>query len=277
VAESTLVHGTFGNGIPYLKFGTGPMTMLFLAGGPGNTVPSGFGASGFVRGMRAFTDEYTIVLVTRRSGLPEGYTTRDMACDYADLIRDEFAGHVGLVMGVSYGGLIAQYLAADHPELFDRLVIAMSGPVVSDDAKRMDLRYAQLIGAHKDREAMASRADAAFKGIVRPVVAGLLWLVGKPLLGKIDETFRRDVVIEAEAEDRHDSWGVLGQIRVPVLIVGSDDDFAFPPEVTTAMAQRISGANIRLYPGGHTAAFLDKRFAPDVREFVGTAVERAVC
>jgi hypothetical protein len=59
-----IISGTFATGIPYVKFGTGPKTMLFFAGGPGNHIPSGLGASGLVRGMRAFTDEYTIVLVT---------------------------------------------------------------------------------------------------------------------------------------------------------------------------------------------------------------------
>lgn len=264
---STLVHGTFAGGIPYVKFGSGPKTMLFLAGGPGNTVPSGFGASGFVRGMRAFTEEYSIVLVTRKSGLPEGYTTRDMASDYAELIRREFGGRVDLVMGASYGGLIAQYLAADCGELLDHLVIVMSGPVVSDEAKRVDLLYAQLIGEHKDRDAMALRADAAFTGATKRVMAAILWLFGKGLLGKIDDTFRRDVVIEARAEADHDSRDVLDLIAVPTLVVGSSDDFAFPASVVEEMAREIPGAQLKLYPGGHTAAFLDKRFYPDVREF----------
>jgi hypothetical protein len=63
MARPNLLAGVFSNGIPFVRFGTGPKLMLFLAGGPGNTVPSGFAASGFVRGMRAFTDEYSIVLV----------------------------------------------------------------------------------------------------------------------------------------------------------------------------------------------------------------------
>src|SRR5262245_38783718 len=120
-----MVRGTFANGIPYLKFGNGPETMLFFAGGPGNTLPSGLGASGFVRAMRSFTADYTVMLVTRRSGLTPGYTTRTMADDYAELVSRELGGHVRLVVGASYGGLIAQYFAASYPELFDRLVIVM--------------------------------------------------------------------------------------------------------------------------------------------------------
>ena len=271
MAQSKLVGGVFSNGIPFVRFGAGPKLMLFLAGGPGNTVPSGFGASGFVRGMRAFTDEYTIVLVTRRSGLPEGYSTSDIADDYADLIRTDFAGHVGLVMGTSYGGLIAQYLAARYSDLLDCLVIVMSGPVVSDEAKRIDLRYAGLIGAGKDRDAMALRAEAVATGLTRSVMAAILWLVGPPLLGKIGATFRRDVVIEAKAEASHDSRAILGDIAVPTLVVGSTDDFAFPPDSVEAMANTIPGAQLKMYPGGHTAAFLDKRFHPDVHDFAASA------
>jgi pimeloyl-ACP methyl ester carboxylesterase len=263
-----LVHGTFANGIPYLRFGIGPKTMLFLAGGPGNLVPSGVGASGFTRGMRPFTDEYTIHLVTRKSGLRDGYTTKDMSDDYAELIEAEFGGHVDLVMGVSYGGLIAQYLAADHPGLFDHRVIVMAAHVVSDEAKRIDVRYAQLIRDGKDRDAMALRADAAFTGVTRSVMAGLLWLFGKPLLGRIDDTFRRDVLIEAEAEVSHDSTASLGAIAAPVLIVGGTDDIAFPRGVMEEMARLVPGAELKVYEGGHTAAFLDKRFAGDVHEFV---------
>jgi pimeloyl-ACP methyl ester carboxylesterase len=270
-SQPKLASGVFTNGIPFTRFGEGAKVMLFLAGGPGNTVPSGFGASGFVRGMRAFTDEYTIVLVTRKSGLPAGYTTADMAEDYAQLIRSEFAGHVDLVMGTSYGGLIAQYLAARHPEQFDRLVIVMSGPVVSDEAKRIDLRYAELIGARRDREAMALRAEAVFTGVARSLMAAVLWLFGPPLLGKIDDTFRSDVVVEANAESEHDSRGVLADIAVPTLVVGSSDDCAFPAGTVEEMARAIPGAELKMYPGGHTAAFLDKRFYPDVRRFTDRA------
>ena len=266
-AAIALTHGTFTDGIPYLRFGDGPRTMLFLAGGPGNLVPTGFGASGFVRGMRPFASEYTIHLVTRKSGLPDGYTTKDMSDDYAELIEHEFGGHVDLVLGVSYGGLIAQHLAADHPEMFADMVIVMSAHVISDEAKRIDSRYAELINEGRDRDAMALRADAAFTGATRSTMAGLLWLFGKPLLGKLDDTFRRDVVIEARAEVQHDATEALGRIAVPVLIVGGTEDFAFPVPALEEMHRLIPGSELKIYEGGHTAAFLDKRFVRDVAEF----------
>jgi len=268
MSNSKLSYGTFKPGIPYLRFGGGPKTLLLLAGGPGNVVPKGFGASGFTRGMAPFTPEYTIYLVTRKSGLPQGYTTKNMADDYAELIRQEFGGRVDLVVGASYGGLIGQHLAADHPDLFGHLVIAMAAHRISEAAKRIDARYAELISQRRDREAMALRAEAVLpEGVLRRALKAVLWVFGKPLLGPIDDTFRRDVVVEARAELAHDALDSLSRINVPVLLVGSDDDFAFPPSYMQEMAALIKNATLKVYRGGHTAAFLDKRFVGDVREF----------
>ncbi len=263
-----LLNGTFKNGIPYLRFGAGAKTLLFFAGGPGNLVPTGFGASGFTRGMKAFCEEYTIYLVTRKSGLPEGYTTQNMSDDYAELIRQEFGGHVDLILGMSYGGLIAQHFAADYPDLFDHLVITVSAHKISDAAKQIDAQYADLIHQRKDRDAMAQRAQAAFpSGPLKAVMSAVLWTVGKPLLGTLTDTFRNDVVIEAQAELAHDSLESLKRIRVPVLIVGGGDDFAFPISYMKEMANLIENATLKIYEGTHMTAFLDKRFVQDVREF----------
>jgi pimeloyl-ACP methyl ester carboxylesterase len=269
MAQTKFIRGVFKNGIPYGRFGAGPKTLLFLAGGPGNLVPTGLGAAGFVRGMRAFRDDYTIYFVTRKSGLPEGYTTKQMSDDYAELIREEFGGHVDLVMGVSYGGLIAQHFAADYPALFDHLVIVMAAHKISAAAKRIDCRYAELIHQRKDRAAMAVRAAAVFpSGPLKYVMGAALWTLGKPLLGPVDDTFRRDILIEARAEATHESTESLQRIKVPVLIVAGRDDFAFPLGAMQEMAGLIEQATLKVYQGGHTAAFLDKRLARDVREFI---------
>jgi pimeloyl-ACP methyl ester carboxylesterase len=108
------------------------------------------------------------------------------------------------------------------------------------------------------------------------VLAAGLWAVGKPLFGPtvvpgsrtgIGETFRKDVLIEAQAELAHEATGSLKRIRVPVLIAGGQSDFAFPVRALQEMAALIPTSTLKIYPGGHFTAILDKRFAQDVREF----------
>lgn len=108
--------GVFDNGIPYVRFGKCERVLLFFGGGPGAYLPSTFMIK-VLGNFKHLAKHYDICAVSRKSQLPEGYTTRDMSEDYAELVRNEFNGGPVDVMGTSYGGLIAQHLAADHPEL----------------------------------------------------------------------------------------------------------------------------------------------------------------
>ena len=268
MAKTKLTYDKFKNGVPYLRFGMGAKTLLFLIGGPGNTLPIGNATSGFTRGMQAFEENYTIYLVSRKSGLPDGYTTRNMSDDYAELIRNDFGGFVDLMIGFSFGGLIMQHFAADHPELCAHLVIGGAAHKISKEAKNIDYQYADLISQGKDREAMAQRAEAIFpKGILKHLLSAILWVFGKSLLGPVSDTFRKDVVIEAKAELTHDAVDSLKRIKIPVLIVCGKDDFAFPLSDVKEMAGMMANATLKVYERGHSTVFLDKQFVTDVNEF----------
>lgn len=272
MAKTKLIYGRFENGVPYLRFGTGAKTLLFLVGGPGNLLPTGYAVSGFTRGMQGFAEDYTIYLASRKSGLPEGYSTRNMSDDYAELIRADFDGYVDLVIGFSFGGLIVQHFAADHAELCGHLVIGGAAHRISEAALHIDGQYAHLISQGKDREAMAQRAAAIFPGgPLKLLLSAVLWVFGKAFLGPIDDTFRQDVVIEANAELTHEAADSLRRIKIPVLIVCGTDDFAFPLSTVKEMAGMIPNATLRVYERGHSTVFLDKRFVGDVREFTSRA------
>jgi pimeloyl-ACP methyl ester carboxylesterase len=268
MAKMTPTYAKFTNGVPYLRVGTGSKTLLFLLGGPGNTLPVGTAASGFLHGMRGFAEEYTIYLVSRKSGLPEGYTTQNMSDDYAKLIREDLGGFVDVMIGFWFGGLIIQHFAADHAELCGCLVIGGAAQKISEAAKRIDYQYASLVHQGKDREAMAARAEAVFaKGVLKSLLSGVLWVFGRTLLGPVGDTFRKDVLIEAQAELSHDSSASLRRIQVPVLVVCGRDDFAFQLSDVQEMAAMIAQATLIIYERGHSTIFLEKRFVEDVRQF----------
>ena len=268
MAQVKYEYGKTTNGIPYMRFGSGKKTMLFFAGGPGNLLPTGLGATGFVKGMKPFFNDYTIYLVTRKSNLKVGYTTEDMARDYSEMITQDFKGFVDLIVSMSYGGLIAQHFAANYPELFGSLVITVSAHKINEPAKLFDTKYAELINQRKDKEAMALRADVFQNALLRNMMRFILFTFGRSLLGDVTEAFRNDVVIEAQAEVNHDSFKNLSKINKPVLIVAGKDDIYFPLEYIKEMAGMIKTSKLIVYAGGHMTTFLDKRFYHDVVNFV---------
>jgi len=266
--------GEFFNGIEYAQWGRGSKTLMVFSGGPGNNIPRGFAFNLLASGFDPFEDEFTVVLVTRKKGQPEGYSTRDMSADYAALIRREFDGHVELIIGMSYGGLIAQHFAADYPELFDHIVIAISAHRISEIGKSIDLRYAELLSQGKLRAANAAIVDALYpSGVKRPVFKAAGWILGSRLVGPRHSTYESDVMVEVRAELQHEAVESLRQIRVPVLIVCGTEDVYFPQEYVEEMAALIDTSTVKLYSGkGHLEALEDQSFSKDVFEFTAARV-----
>jgi pimeloyl-ACP methyl ester carboxylesterase len=168
--------------------------------------------------------------MSRKTGLPEGYTTWDMSEDYATVIRDEFDGGPLDVMGMSYGGLIAQHLAADHPELIRRLVIAMSAYRFSDEGNKLDMRFAELLSEGKRRVALRS-LDPMIEGgrIKKSFLKFFMELIGPLMWSKPENP--KDLLVEGKAEIMHDSKNRLAEIKAPSLVIGGDNDYYCPVEL----------------------------------------------
>jgi pimeloyl-ACP methyl ester carboxylesterase len=268
---SGLQYGDFFGNIPYVRWGTGNKKMIVFPGGPGNTVPSSFMIQNFYHEFDPFTKEYSIYLVSRKKEHPTGYSTRDMSNDYAEIINHDFSGHVDLIIGTSMGGMIAQHFAADYPKLFDHIVIAIAAHKMSDIGKKIDYKFAQLLSQGKTRNAAATIVDALYPpGITAYLYKAVFWLMGGALLGQVHETFKNDVMVEAQAELDHEAKDSLTRIHVPILIIGGTADVYFPREYIEEMAGLVNGSSLKLYEGkGHMGTLEDEAFAKDIFEFIG--------
>lgn len=262
-------YGIFKNTIPYARVGTGGKTMLLFIGGPGNGIPRGFGFSTIISGLKSLLDEYTLYAVSRKSGLTEGYTTRMMSDDYAELIQQEFNGHVDLVVGISYGGMIAQYFAADHADLCDHIVIAMATHKATQEGVKIDQLYAELASQGKNRQAGVAIMKALYPpGLMCALMSAAMWVIAPSYLGEKSSTYSQDVLIEAKAEEVPTPVQVLKRIRVPVLMLNGSEDRYFEPGSAKEMADTIPDATLILYPGKGHEISSEKRFGEDILEFV---------
>jgi pimeloyl-ACP methyl ester carboxylesterase len=266
------VTGIFPNGMAYLRWGTGPKTLLWIPGGPGNTVPSGmFLSRVLLRTARPLVEDgYTLWVVARKQNMPKGHAMADMAEDYAAMIADELGGKVDLVVGVSYGGVIGFYLAARHPDRFGHIALVGAAYNASEEGKALDYDFARLRSEGRDGEASALMLRHMGPGFRVPGVARVLGAVmARLMFGKTHPYFANDMMVEAEAELAFDARQVLPEISVPVLLVCGDADMYIPKELYEETARLIPDCTLRMYEGiGHVGAVRDERLARHVLEFV---------
>ena len=274
--------GVFRNGMAYTRHGEGPITLLFVPGGPGNTLPTGVFALMTRRMVRPYVDAgCTVWTVTRRQNMPAGHTIGDMAGDFARLIKEEFAGHIDIYLGISYGGLIGHYLAAEYPDTCSSFVFVGAGHSVSERGRQLDHRLAvELSRGRRSAAGVLVVED----GLSRPGFPSFPWLarllgpaVGRVAFGQEHPYFRSDVLVEADAELAFDSREILPNIAVPVLLISGDRDDYFPKDIMEETARLIPRGELQLYEGKtHEGAIVDKRLPQDVLEFAhGTRADAA--
>jgi pimeloyl-ACP methyl ester carboxylesterase len=257
--------------LPYVQVGDRPETLVILtSGSPDHTVPGGMMLRAFVDGAAAYAARYTTYFVKRKQGLPEGYTTQDMAHDYAAWIGREIGGPCH-VIGVSAGGFIAQHLAATHPKLVRKLVIAIAGYRLRGAGRARVVEWREVAARNRLAPLLAkmytavSRKHAVqFAGFVGGYVASALLRRHIPDLG--------DFVVTLDALLDHDGWDVLPRIHAPTLVIGGDEDAFYPVEMFRQMDERIPQSKLIVYRGvGHgLLEFRKKEFDRDVLRFLSS-------
>ncbi len=256
-------------GIPYCRLGHGPRPLVVFQGLMFENKPP----AGMMSSMYKFlADEYTIHVVLRKPGLPQGTSMKDMADAYARMIREEFGGAVD-VIGVSTGGSIAQHFAADHPDLVRKLVIHSSAHTLSEEAKALQMQVARLAQERKWIQAYVLLIGSVFpqSGYKKILSKPVVWLAALMMGGLTAPKDPNDLVVTVEAEDRHNFRDRLGEIQAPTLVIAGVEDPFYTENLFRETAAGIPHAKLILYEGmGHPAS--GKRFEQDVHDFLLGAV-----
>ena len=191
-----------------------------------NKPPSGLQLRWVGGDFKEFAKAYRVYSVGRKPNLPQGYTTRDMANDYAEMIRNEL-DHPVDVLGLSTGGTIAQYFALDHPDLVRRLVLASTGYRLSETGKQLQLYVGEMARQRKWRKALPAMLEGLYPkggGLKKRFFKFMMWIMATFAAPKDPS----DAVVTIEAEDNHNFKDLLSQIKVPTLVIGGVDDYFYP-------------------------------------------------
>jgi 3-oxoadipate enol-lactonase len=227
---------------------------------------------------QAFSDQYRVIAGdTRghgRSTKPDGpYTIALFSADWFAALKN-LRVHQACIIGFSQGGMIAQTLAVEHPEIVGALVLVSTS--CRSDPAAYEALEARIRVARSEGPAAAARlaAQSVFsRGFMqaRPdaVEEFVQWRAGMD---------QEALVHATRAGYGFDVSARLAAIQVPTLVMYGEEDVLTPPSVVTSVASHIPGAELLGVPGaGHMIpvekagefelaldTFLKKHYAPSL-------------
>jgi len=175
-----------------------------------------------------------------------GYGFDAIVRDCFDIVREQMGRSV--IIGVSFGGFVAQRFAAEHPELVEKLVLLISAHRFSAEGwekvfrQEAYMRQRDLYGFIKDMALLFRRPWYNW------MLKLALWQGRRRLARTLNDPDTMLRVYETLFSD-FDNTRFLRRITVPTLVVGGTRDQFFDVEAFRETAALIPGARLELFPG----------------------------
>ena len=252
--------------INHLRRGEG-QRLLFL-NGSGSTLAG----VGFL--LKPFFQRFDLVAHDQRglglTSVPPGpYAMADYAADALGLM-DHLGWDSCRVVGISFGGMVAQELAVTAPDRVERLALLCTSPggaggssyplheLVDLDPEARRAIATTLLDTRFTPEYLAEHDDAR----------GLAELMAARSEGDKTPEQRRGEHEQLMARRGHDVMDRLGAITSPTLVACGRYDGIAPLANGEAIAEAVTGAELRIYEGGHAFFAQDAAAFDEVIEFL---------
>lgn len=246
----------------YITFGKGTDVLVMIPGlGDGLTTVKGMAAA-MAFTYRIYAKDYKVYLFSRKNHmekyLNKGYSTRAMADDLAIAMK-KLAISKAKVLGISQGGMIAQYLAIDHPELVDRLVLAVTLSKPNETVQNVIASWIRFAECGDYKSLMIDTAEKSYSENYlkkyRPLYP-ILSRIGKP------KDFSR-FIVQALSCVQHDAYAELQRIACPTLVIGGGQDKIVGAHSSIEIADRIKDGELYLYKELGHAAYEEAKDFPE--------------
>jgi pimeloyl-ACP methyl ester carboxylesterase len=228
------------------SFGAGPAVLLVA--GQGMTVDGWWSTIPVLaRSFRVIAFDHRDTGGSSRSTWP--YAAAHLAQD-AVAVLDAAGATTAHVYGISLGSLVAQEIALRHPDRVESLVLGASSAGGFAAYKPSPTSAAQTFlvraGAMGPEEAAWAAVPYTYAEKTRRdhperIAADIAHRVSAP-----PETAA--YLHQATAVATHDAYERLNQLVAPTLVVHGEQDVFVPPANALVLAERIPGAQLRLWP-----------------------------
>ena len=232
--------------LDYARFGKGDKTLIMI---PGLTLKGVKGSALILAYMyRIFSKDYTVYVFDKKANIPDGYTVRELANDVA-LAMEMLNIQNTDVFGTSQGGMIAQYLAIDHPHLVHKLVLGVTASRKNEVMENAIHRWIEMTDRN-DFKALV--IDVFEKMYSESYIKKYKWLFPiLAVLGKPKDPNR--FITLAKACLTCNAYPELHKISCPVFVIGGNQDKIVTGQASHEIADRLK-CEIYMYDDlGHAA------------------------
>ena len=234
----------------------------------------------WARQIPEFAQTYKVVAIENRdvgrSSYADGpYEIADMADD-ALAVVDEVGIDDFHLLGVSMGGAISQQIALRSPERLRTLTLCVtwggSGGLGPERSRLLGEMYRRMSREEQVEFLMLQTMSEEFYANADTVN----WLKGM-ILSNPNPQETEGFVRQLDACGRHDVRDRLGDLSLPVHVIGAANDVMVPPWKSTELAELIPGAKLTMLdPAAHLVNIEGaERFNAAVLEFLAEHAGRA--
>ena len=266
--SENLVHciRTDGFEMEYAQFGNGAKPLVVI---PGLAIKSVMKSAASLQVQyKMFAEDYTLYFFDRRKDVEPGYSLAEMARDQVLAIQALGLKDVALY-GMSQGGMVAQHIAATHPEMVRKLVLGCSTSKPEPQQLEVIGNWARLARAH-DRETLVDNfiRDCFSTKFAERYRRALLMMYRDVSEAEMDR-----FAIFARECDNVDTGDMLASIKCPVLVLAASDDRVVLPIASDKIVEKLKAANVpcefAMFEGyGHAAFDEIKEYKDRILQFL---------
>ena len=241
-----------------------PVAFL-LHGGPGGD------HSGFKPGWSPLAERMQVIYVDHRGqgrsarGPKESYTL-DNNVEDLEALRQHLGLDKVVVIGVSYGGMVALAYASRYPESVSHLIAVVTSP------SYRFLERARAILAERGTDEQRAMGDILWAGAFEDeeqlkqyyAVMGPLYSLKHDPEKAAESRARGIRSIDAINEGfggflrTYDVSGDLHKVTAPTLVIGGRQDWICPPELSEEIARLIPHADLRIFENSSHSVAADE-------------------
>jgi pimeloyl-ACP methyl ester carboxylesterase len=257
-----------GSVVPYVTIGGGATPMVVVPGAADGLRTCADVAVYLAWFYRERVKDCRLLVLSRREPLPADFEIERQAEDMLQAVEHlKFGPAVWECL--SAAGPIGQWAAVKRPDLVRGLILSSSYDQVSGRIRKTLEKWLEIARQGGDRDPFWSMIEPKYRP-PREVLAELdPALLQGALTPRSPERFQHLLTPLLHLDQRQ----LVSQISCPTLVVGGEDDRTVPADAQREMAQRISGAQVKLYPGyGHFNDMENPDYQPLVTRFAREAM-----